>query len=465
MVEREPSKLGVAGSNPVSRSSLFPSRKKESRTAGAHRPQRCRPARGRQCGLVIRVGLLCAGIPLAAHASLLVTRDAATHNERGVELAAQGRHREAIAEFEKALSLAPAHPVIRRNLADVHGILANVLAGQQAFQEAVPHYRMAIELFPGDAKFYLGLGGAFLRLREMDRAVSVFRDARDLDPQNVEAYRSLGEAYYRQGNFREAVWTWEEGLRIHPEDRDLARRIAHVEGEREVHERYERQTGRHFALRYVGDVPEELGRQVLELLEQAYDEVGYNLSHYPRDEVEVVIYSDADFQQLTPGLPVWVAAAFEERGSRIRIPIRGIRQAADLRALLYHEYTHVVIHDITGGRIPTWLNEGLALIEQRTPMDGVVDRVRQVAHEGKLPSLGSLNGSFVGLTASEAGMAYAASYTAGTFLIERWSRWGVQRLLRQLGEGASFEKALEEATGRSVSDFEQDWRDWLVRGY
>jgi len=414
---------------------------------------------------VIRVGLLCAGIPLAAHASLLVTQDVATHNERGVELAAQGRHREAIAEFEKALSLAPAHPVIRGNLAHAHGNLASQFLLEKAFQEAVGQYQKAIALSYHEFRFHMELGVALLGLREVDQAVGAFREARDLEPQNVEAYRSLGEAYYRQGNFSEAVWTWEEGLRVRPEDRDLARRIAQVEGERKVHEKYERQTAQHFALRYVGDVPEELGRQVLEILEQAYDEVGYNLSHYPRDEVEVVIYSDADFQQLTPGLPVWVAAAFEERGSRIRIPIRGIRQAADLRALLYHEYTHVVIHDITGGRIPTWLNEGLALIEQRTPMDGVVDRVRQVAHEGKLPSLGSLNGSFVGLTASEAGMAYAASYTAGTFLIERWSRWDVQRLLRQLGEGASFEKALEEATGRSVSEFEQEWRDWLVRGY
>lgn len=415
--------------------------------------------------MMIGTGLLCAGIPLAAHTSPLVTRDVATHNECGVELSAQGRHREAIAEFEKAWSLDPSHPVVRGNLAHAHGNLASQLLREKAFQEAVRQYQKAIALSYEEFRFHMELGVALLGLREVDQAVGAFREARDLAPQNVEAYRYLGEAYYRQGNFREAVWTWEEGLRIRPEDRDLEGRIAQVEGEREVHERYERQTGRHFVLRYVGDVPEELGREILEILERAYNEVGYDLHHYPRDEVEVIIYSDADFQQLTPGLPVWVASAFEERGSRIRIPIRGIKQATDLRALLYHEYTHVVIYDITGGKVPTWLNEGLALIEQRTPMDGVVDRVRQLTDERKLPSLSSLNGSFVGLTASEASIAYAVSYTAGKFLIERWSRWDVQRLLRQLGEGSSFEKALEETTGLTAPEFEQEWRDWLVRGY
>ncbi len=464
MVEREPSKLGVAGSNPVSRSNPFPSRKMDSPTPGTHGPCRGTPKRGRWWCVIASLACLRVVSPPVAQAVPLGTRDVATHNQRGVELSNEGRHREAIAEFEKALHLAPTHPVVRRNLAHAYGNLATQLLRKQAFQKAADQYQAAIELSPEELRFYMGLGVAFLGLREADQAVEAFSHARDLNPQNVEPYRYLGEAYYRQGDLGEAVRTWEEGLRIRPGDQELKRRIAQVEGEQEVHERYERQTGAHFALRYVGEVPEELGREILELLERAYDEVGYDLNHYPRNEVEVVIYSDADFQRVTH-LPVWVAAAYEERGSRIRIPIRGIRQATDLRALLYHEYTHVVIRDVTGGKVPTWLNEGLALIEQRTPLDGAVETVRQLADERKLPSLGSLNGSFVGLTGAEARMAYAVSYTATKFLIERWSRWDTQRLLRQLGEGVPFEDALKDATRLTLPEFEQEWRDWLVRGY
>lgn len=432
--------------------------------AGARGPRRGTSRRGRYRRVVISLAFLCAAVPLGAHADPLETRNAAAHNQRGVELSAKGRHREAIIQFEKALNLAPSHPLVRRNLAYAHGNLAHELRRERAFQEAVDQYQAAVELLPTESRFHMGLGATFLRLKEMDQAVEALREARDLNPQDADAYRLLGEAYYRGGHVAEAIRTWGAGLTIRPGDRDLERRIAQVEGERQVHEGYERQTGHHFALRYVGDVPDELGREILDQLEEAYDEVGYDLNHYPRTDVEVIVYSDADFERLTH-LPVWVAAAFEERGSRIRIPMRGLRETTDLRALLYHEYTHVVIGDLTGGKIPTWLNEGLALIEQRTPMNGTVETVRQLAGERRLPSLGTLNGSFVGLSGPEASTAYSVSYAATKFLIDRWSLWDTQRLLRQLGEGVPFEAALEDATRLTLPEFEQEWREWLVRGY
>jgi hypothetical protein len=213
----------------------------------------------------------------------------------------------------------------------------------------------------------------------------------------------------------------------------------------------------------VGEVQEELGKEILAILERAYEEVGYDLNHYPRHEVEVVVYSDEDFVAVTD-LPSWVGGVFDERGGRIRIPIRGIQQATDLRALLYHEYTHVVIRDVTAGRVPTWLNEGLALIEQRSAMDGEVELVRLLASKDGLPSLESLNDSFVGLSRSDARVSYAMSYVATRYLVDRWSLWDTQRLLQRLGEGVSFDGALEEATRLRFAEFEREWRASLITG-
>jgi tetratricopeptide (TPR) repeat protein len=309
----------------------------------------------------------------------------------------------------------------------------------------------------------MGLGLAFLGLQETDRAVDALRQAQDLNPDEVRVYRLLGEAYYHRGDIRDALNTWEEGLRIRPGDRELEGLIARAEGERKVYEEYKRRSGHHFTVRYVGEVREDLGREILEILERAYEEVGYDLNHYPRHEVEVVVYSDADFLVVTD-LPAWVGGVFDERGGRIRIPIRGIKQAADLQALLYHEYTHVVIRDISGGRVPTWLNEGLALIEQRSPMDGEVDLVRQLAAQERLPSLRTLVEPFVRLSSSKAVVNYAVSYAATKFLVERWSLWDVQGLVRRLGEGVSLDGAFEEATRLTLAEFEREWHKSLIGG-
>jgi tetratricopeptide (TPR) repeat protein len=394
----------------------------------------------------------------------VAAQDAATHNRRGVELSTQGRYQEAIAEFEKALKLAPNQTVLRRNLAHAHGNLATLLLRERAFREAAAQYEKAIDLLPEEAGFYLGFGAAALGLQEMNRAVDALRRARDLKPGEVEVYRLLGEVYYRQGDSTQALATWEEGLRLRPADSNLQQLIAQLKREQRVEEGYHRRLGHHFTLRYVGGVQEEVGREILRLLERAYDEVGYDLNHYPQTEIEVVLYSDADFQMVT-NLPVWVAGAHDERAGKIRIPIRGLKRVADLQHLLYHEYTHVVVRDLTGGRVPTWLNEGLALIEQRTPMEGASELVRQLAAERRLPSLGALSGSFVQLSGEQARVAYAVSYAATKYLVDRWSLWDVQRLLRRLGEGAPFEAALEEATRLTLPDFEREWRQSLHRGY
>ncbi len=455
MVEREPSKLGVAGSNPVSRSRSFHPRRATFRCEQG--------ISGKGVARLCRVVLGLSSIVIINAATLLAAQDFATHNQRGVDLSAQGRHREAIAELEKALALAPAHPVVRRNLAHAHGNVATSLLQERAFRDAAAEYQAAIDLYNEEPRFHMGLGVALLGLREADRAVESLRRARDLNPKEGQVYRLLGEAYFQRGDMREAVGAWQEGLRIRPGDRDLERLIAQAEGERKVDEEYHRRPGHHFTLRYVGEVREELGREILQLLERAYEEVGYNLNHFPRQEVEVVIYSDADFQRIM-GLPGWVHGAFDERGGRIRIPVRGIKEATDLRGLLYHEYTHVVVREVTGGRIPTWLNEGLAQIEQRTPLDGAVESVRQLAARGKLPSLQSLKDPFVGLTGPEAGVVYAVSYAATKYLIERWGLWDTQRLLRRLGEGVSFDVALKETTRLTLADFEREWVTALGRG-
>ena len=456
MVEREPSKLGVAGSNPVSRSRSFHRRTATLRCAQG--------ISGREVARLCRVVLSLLFIIIIIYtATLLAAQDFATHNQRGVDLSAQGRHREAIAELEKALALAPAHPVVRRNLAHAHGNVASSLLQERAFRDAAAEYQAAIDLYSEEPRFHMGLGVALLGLREVDRAVESLRWARNLNPKEGQVYRLLGEAYFQRGDMREAVGAWQEGLRIRPGDRDLERLIAQAEGERKVDEEYRRRPGHHFNLRYVGEVREEIGREILQLLERAYEEVGYNLNHFPRQEVEVVIYSDADFQRIM-GLPGWVHGAFDERGGRIRIPVRGIKEATDLRGLLYHEYTHVVVREVTGGRIPTWLNEGLAQIEQRTPMDGAVESVRQLAARGKLPSLQNLKDPFVGLTGPEASVVYAVSYAATKYLVERWGLWDIQRLLRRLGEGVSFDVALKETTRLTLADFEREWVTSFGRG-
>ncbi|MFQ5839860.1 MAG: tetratricopeptide repeat protein [Candidatus Methylomirabilales bacterium] len=411
-------------------------------------------------GLIGGIVLSLCSLGSLAHAA----EDPARLNEQGIALAKEGRYEEAIRVMERALERDPAQPVLRQNLAAVHARFASVLLSERAFREAAGHYQAGIDLLPEEGSLFLGLGLALFEAGDLFPAVEALRRAVELAPERPEGFRLLGEAYYRRGDQSEAIRIWEEGLRRHAQDPVLRMWVDRLRREQRVEGDYSRQTGHHYTIEHVQDLPDHVVREILRILEQAYNDVGYDLGHYPQGETRVTLNADADFEALTR-LPIWVGGVFDELGGRIRIPLRGIRIGEELRALLYHEYTHVVVHSLTGGRVPTWLNEGLALIAQRSPMDGAKAMAREAARGHGLPTLRVLSGPFGGIrTEEKVRLAYAASYSATQYLVDRVGMSGIQRLLRLMGGGQSFDDAFYEVTRLSLEEFDRDWREAVGRG-
>lgn len=97
---------------------------------------------------------------------------------------------------------------------------------------------------------------------------------------------------------------------------------------------------------------------VIQLLEQAYQEIGRTFSYYPDRTILAVLYTDQQFRDVTQS-PAWTKALFD---GKIHLPIGGpIENEALLKKVVYHEYTHALVHQLSRGKTPTWLNEGLAL--------------------------------------------------------------------------------------------------------
>ena len=124
--------------------------------------------------------------------------------------------------------------------------------------------------------------------------------------------------------------------------------------------------------------------------------------------------------------------------------------SGELRALLFHEYTHAVFRERTGGDRPYWLNEGLAEVAERgshsrtglTRSELVALRSR--IDEGRWLPLRRLAPSFSGLDDSDARAAYLEAMAAADWIEAHTDRAQRARLLARLGEGASDDEALRE---------------------
>jgi tetratricopeptide (TPR) repeat protein len=321
-------------------------------------------------------------------------------------------------------------------------------AAREAFEEAI-RYNEA------DAAAHLGLGMAFFHLRDDKYAERELTKSSEIDPKGAAAYQLLGELYYRKDDLESAASYWEKAVSLNPSATGLRARLERIRRENRTEKDFNRDVTSHFLTKYEGREKIEAGRIVLRILEDAYGVVGRELSYYPDREIQVILYSGQQFQEVTDA-PGWSGGIFD---GKIRIPVGGIEQETPgLRRLLYHEYTHAVVLSITP-RVPTWLNEGLAQYFEGKEVDNrQKDTLSKIAHAGKLPPLANLEGSFMGLNGNQATYAYLFSLSSVRYMIDTFGMYRVKSVLDELASGAGTAKAIGNGISLSYEEFERGWK-------
>jgi hypothetical protein len=173
------------------------------------------------------------------------------------------------------------------------------------------------------------------------------------------------------------------------------------------------------------------------MLETAYWRVGTAMYTFPEQVITVVLYTQQQFRDITRS-PDWAAAVYD---GRIRVPMRGaLKRPEELERVLAHEFTHALVRSIAPRGVPTWLNEGLAVVfepEGRAWAEGQLAKTTT-----RLPAE-TLAGSFAGLSGAKARIAYAQSAAAVDKLIELAGTAAVVALLQDLAQGERFSAAFE----------------------
>jgi len=388
--------------------------------------------------ILLCVALLLGTAILAEPAS----QEAEGLNQMAVGLTNQGQYEQAAALLTQALRLSPNDEVIRRNLSGLRTRWGNRLLQEGSLERAQEQYQAALELNSNESAALLGLGDIQLRNRQPRIAAELYRRAVAADPRNPDAYARLGEGYYQQRDPTAALSAWEQALALH-EDVYLRRRVEEVQREIQIHTGYRGRESQHFTIKYDGQQREDIGRELLQILERAYNDVGYELGAYPPYEVQTIFYSEAEF----------VTSAHRTLDGRIRIGLKGLSlENPLLRSVLYHEYTHALIYAITRGNdVPRWVHEGLAVHMEKWRGPDFKQEAIRLARTGVVPPLDQ--------------SPYTHGSAAIEYLIERYGMTRVRQMLQRMGEGLPFAQAFQEAFQRDLATFQREFRDLLVRGY
>jgi Flp pilus assembly protein TadD len=101
---------------------------------------------------------------------------------------------------------------------DSHYDLGLELARQGRHDEAVSEFQHALQTGDNVAETYLALGESHDYLGRSEKAIKAYSEAVRINPDLTEAYRNLGLAYDRSGEFLKAIRMHMKAIRLRPRD-------------------------------------------------------------------------------------------------------------------------------------------------------------------------------------------------------------------------------------------------------
>jgi tetratricopeptide (TPR) repeat protein len=279
-------------------------------------------------------------------------------------------------------------------------------------------------------------------------------------PDSPDALTVLGYVQFAADHDQDAIRTWKHSLELRP-DATVQQYLERAERDATVQANYSERESGHFTLRYEGSqTSETLRGQLLATLESAYDDLSRQLGTMPRS-IAVVIYTDQAFFDVTRA-PTWTGAVND---GKLRIPIRGLDSVTpELARVLKHELAHSFINQLSAGRCPQWLNEGIAQAVEPKVLSGGNRLAELYRTQHQIP-LNALEAGFMRFSPLEATVAYEESLAAVQYIIDTYSMSDMQRVLERLGQGSSTEAALRAVIHSDYGQLEEEVGKYLVSKY
>ena len=368
--------------------------------------------------------------------------------------------KELLNRLRENLKAAPGDPHAKSELAQALNSLATLQAAQGDLPAAKNSLEEARRLREKDLAILTNLAIVNYRTGNYRASEDLLLACVEANKRDQETHYLLGEAYYAQEKVAQAINEWTDALQLGPNPR-ISARLEKARNESGVHNELGVLQSAHFILRYDRKVSDyQLGQQILTALEGLYRQLSIDLISQPPATVAVILYPSQAYFDITRA-PSWSGALFD---GKIRIPTQGLSSVTpELSAVLIHELTHAFIRSLPGRGCPSWFNEGVAQFQERKSVASQRNWLEGLNRQGHLIPLRDLNGSFAGLPADTASLAYSEGLAAVEYLISSAGKSSIRNILALMGQNYNFESAFENVVHKNVEQFDAEWRRSLSR--
>jgi hypothetical protein len=344
---------------------------------------------------------------------------------------------------------------------------ANFIAGKFEFDhgniaQSRRYFESALNFQPDNSTILIYYAALLIRTGNAAQALSYAQRAVHSAPTSADAYTMQGYAEFASDHTKEAVASWNRSLELRP-DPAVQQLLAKAQREQTAESDFTQNESSHFVLHYEGkQVSDSLRTQILQALESDYDDLASDLGNSPRDSILVTLYTEQAFFDVTHA-PTWSGAIND---GKLRIPINGLSSMTpELAHVLKHELAHSFINQLSAGRCPPWLHEGIAQFLEPKSLSGEGRQLAIIFKSQQNIPLNALEGSFMNFSGAQATLAYAESLAAVSYINDSYGMSDIQRLLQRLSEGNSTEAALRATIHSDYGQLESDLAKYLADKY
>lgn len=135
--------------------------------------------------------------------------NARAHNSRGDIFYSSGRYEQAIADYDRAITLKPNDAAAYNNRACAYN-------SSRHYDEAIADATRALQLRPNYAAAYYNRGNAYYFTGACDKAIADYDAAIQLKPEDAAAYKDRGSAYAYLGRYEQAIADYTHAVQLDP---------------------------------------------------------------------------------------------------------------------------------------------------------------------------------------------------------------------------------------------------------
>jgi len=353
--------------------------------------------------------------------------------------------------LDRAIAVNPWHP----DLWAYRAVLAHQANDLKA---SAKHREKALKYWPNNPRVDYLIGRKLAQKYRFAEGAAFQRRALKFDPKYLPAKIQLAQDLLRLGDEQEG---WKLADEVHTGD------AYNIEAYNlsNLHDHMSKFTtldSDGFVVRMDKREADIYGDMVIDLLREAKTSLCEKYGAQLDKPVVVELFPEQkDFAVRTFGMPGgdgFLGVCF---GNVITANSPKAQRPTNFKALLWHEFCHVVTLNLTNNKMPRWLSEGMSVYEelQRDPTWGqrMNPEYRGMILAGKLTPISKLSAAFLSPpTPNDLQFAYYESALAVEFLIERYGLESIRAILADLAEGEQINDAISKHAG-PIKDIEKQF--------